>query len=106
MRLASPEARREAITNRSWLMSSVGRRTEYAGQTTITLTGQPADFGKARALLARISSQLRAWVAEAAEQFNATSVWLLCCDHLKCPLVAVGPPQPLRLLLEHANRVG
>ena len=39
VRLANPEARREAITSRPWLMSSVGRRTEHAGQTTITLTG-------------------------------------------------------------------
>ena len=34
VRLANPEARREAITSRPWLMSSVGRRTEHAGQTT------------------------------------------------------------------------
>ena len=37
VRLANPEARLEAITSRPWLMSSVGRRTEHAGQTTITL---------------------------------------------------------------------
>ncbi len=30
VRLANPEARREAITSRPWLMSSVGRRTEHA----------------------------------------------------------------------------
>jgi hypothetical protein len=39
VRLASPEARRVAIISRLWLMSSVRRRTEHAGQTTITLTG-------------------------------------------------------------------
>ena len=39
VRLANPQARREAITSRPWLMSSVGRKTEHAGQTTITLTG-------------------------------------------------------------------
>jgi hypothetical protein len=32
-RLANPEARREAITSRPWLMTSVGRRTEHTGQT-------------------------------------------------------------------------
>jgi len=37
VRLANPEARREAITSRPWLMSAVERRTERAGQTTITL---------------------------------------------------------------------
>jgi hypothetical protein len=39
-------------------MSSVGRRTEHAGQTTITLTGLHAHFEKARQVLMRISSQL------------------------------------------------
>ena len=47
VRLAHPDARREAITSRPWLMSSVGRRTEHAGQTTITLTGLHAHFEKA-----------------------------------------------------------
>ena len=46
VRLAHPDARREAITSRPWLMSSVGRRTEHAGQTTITLTGLHAHSRK------------------------------------------------------------
>jgi hypothetical protein len=36
VRLANPQARREAITSRPWLMSAVERRTEHAGKTTIT----------------------------------------------------------------------
>jgi hypothetical protein len=64
-RLANPKARREAITSRPWLMSSVGRRTEHAGQTTITLTGQHADFGKARAALMYVSALLQEWVVRA-----------------------------------------
>jgi hypothetical protein len=48
VRLARPDGRREAITSRPWLMSSVGRRTEHAGQTTITLTGLHAHFEKAQ----------------------------------------------------------
>lgn len=106
VRLANPDARLEAITSRPWLMSSVGRRTEHAGQTTITLTGQHAHFDKARQVLRRISSQLQAWASEAAEQFNVKSVWLQCCDHLKCTLAAIGPPPTLRLLPDHENRVG
>jgi len=106
VRLASPEARREAITSRPWLMSSVGRRTEHAGQTTITLTGLHAHFGKARQVLMRISAQLQAWVTEAAEQFNVTSVWQLCCNHLKLTLAAIGPPPTFNLLANHANGVG
>ena len=106
VRLAKPEARLEAITSRPWLMSSVGRRTEHAGQTTITLTGQHAYFDKARQLLMHISSQLQAWVSAAAEQFDGPSVWLRCCAHLKRTLPAIGPPKPHRLLAEHANGVG
>ena len=52
-RLVNPQARREAITSRPWFMSSVGRRTEHAGQTTITLTGMHREFRKARELLLR-----------------------------------------------------
>jgi hypothetical protein len=62
VRLADPKTRREAITSRPWLMSSVGRRTEHAGQTTITLTGLHADFAKARAALNRVSALLKAFV--------------------------------------------
>ena len=66
VRLASPEARREAITSRPWLMSSVGRRTEHAGQTTLTLTGLHAHFDKAREALMRVSAWLQAWAKQAA----------------------------------------
>lgn len=83
VRLVNPEARREAITSRPWLMSSVGRRTEHAGQTTIALTSLHAHFGKARAALIRVSALLKGWVAVAAEQLNSTTVWSLVCDHLK-----------------------
>jgi hypothetical protein len=98
VRLANPQARREAITSRPWLMTSVGRRTEHAGQTTLTLTGLHAEFEKARAALTRVSALLQAWVASAAEQFKSTTVWQLCCTHIKHVLAAVRPPQNTRLL--------
>ena len=68
VRLANPEARREAITSRPWLMSLVGRRTEHAGQTTITLTGLHAEFAKARAALTRVSAMLHDWAVRAATE--------------------------------------
>lgn len=92
VRLAHPDARREAITSRPWLMSSVGRRTEHAGQTTITITGQHAHFAKARAALRRVSAMLHEWMRQAAEQLNVRSVWQLCCDHLKRTLAYIDPP--------------
>jgi hypothetical protein len=106
VRLASPEARREAITSRPWLMSSVGRKTEHAGQTTITLTGLHAHFGKAREALMRVSALLKGWVTRAAEQFNSTTVWNLCCDHIKQTIARIGPSQTHRFLANHANGIG
>ena len=103
VRLANPKARREAITSRPWLMSSVGRRTEHAGQTTITLTGQHADFGKARAALMHVSALLQGWVARAAEQFSTTTVWHLVCEHIKLVIACIGPPQHIRWLSNCAS---
>ena len=102
VRLANPEARREAITSRPWLMSSVGRRTEHAGQTIITLTGLHAHFDKARIALNRVSALLQSWVADAAEQLNLKTVWHCVCDHLKHILAGIGPPPALRLIENHA----
>lgn len=79
-------------------MSSVGRATDHAGQTTIRLTGQHAHFERVRKVLMRVSSQLHAWGSGAAEQLTITSVWLLCCDHLKPTIAAIGPPNNLCLL--------
>jgi hypothetical protein len=106
VRLANPEARREAITSRPWLMSSVGHRTEHAGQTTITLTGLHAYFEKARTALKHVSAMLQGWVVRAAEQLNPVTVWNLVCDHLKRVLAGVGPPPTHRFLENHANGIG
>ena len=105
VRLAHPQARREAITSRPWLMSSVGRRTVHAGQTTITLTGLHAHFDKARAALMHVSALLQRWVTHAAEQLNSTTVWNLACDHLKRLLAGIAPPPLHRLLQNHANGI-
>jgi hypothetical protein len=106
VRLAHPDARREAITSRPWLMASVGRRTEHAGQTTITLTGLHAHFDQARAALMRVSALLQGWVAQAAEQLYSPTVWQCVCDHLKQALACIGPPPTRRLLQNHASGIG
>ncbi len=106
VRLAHPEARREAITSRPWWMSSVGRRTEHAGQTTIALTGLHAHFEKARAAPMRVSALLQGWVADAAEPLNSTTVWSLVCDHFKHVIAGLPPPSALRLLQSHATGIG
>ena len=106
VRLAHPQARREAITARPWLMAAIGRRTEHAGQTTITLTGLHAHYAQARAALMRASALLQGWAAQAAEQLNRQSVWHRLCDHLKHVLAGIGPPKILRLLPNHADGIG
>ena len=106
VRLANPQARREAITSRPWLMSAVGRKTEHAGQTTITLTGLHADFAKARDALMHVSTMLQHWTRRVAEQLNPTTVWNLVCDHLKLVLAAFAPPQPRRRFAFHASGSG
>ena len=106
VRLANPQARREAITSRPWLMSSVGRRTEHAGQTTVTLTGMHAHFDKARAALMRVSALLQGWANHAAEQLGSATVWNLVCEHLKRVLAGIGPPPAYRLLANHASSTG
>ncbi len=98
VRLANPDTRREAITSRPWLMSSIGRRTEHAGQTTLTLTGLHAYFDKARQVLMLVSAQLQAWAKDIAEQLRDGSVWHCVCDHLKQTIAAVGPPKSSPLI--------
>jgi hypothetical protein len=106
VRLANPEARREAITSRPWLMSSVGRRTEHAGQTTISLTGLHAHFDQARAALMRVSAQLQDWATQTAEQLQPRFVWIMICEYLKQKLAGIGPPRSLRLLQNYAEGIG
>ncbi len=98
VRLAHPDARREAITRRPWRMSSVGRRTEHAGQTTITLTGLHAHFDKARAMLMRVSAMLQGWGCPGCGAVEPLIVWQRVCDHLKQIIAGISPPKFLRLL--------
>ena len=105
VRLTHPEARREAITSRPWLMTCVGRKTEYAGQTTVTLTGLHAHFAQARAALTRVSALLQGWVAETAEQLAHPSVWHRVCDHLKQILAGIEGPPRHQLLGNYAKGV-
>jgi hypothetical protein len=93
VRLANPGERLEAVTSRPWLMSSIGRRTEHAGRTTITLTGMHAHFDKARLVLGEVSVKLQTWARDAAEQLTSISVWHRVCEYLKATLAAVGPPR-------------
>ena len=106
VRLAHPDARREAITSRPWLMTSVGRKTEHVGQITVTLTGLHARFAPARAALVRVPALLQGWVAETAVQLTQPSVWHRVCDYLKRILAGIGATPTPQLLGDYPNGVG
>jgi Tfp pilus assembly protein PilE len=106
VRLANPNVRREAITSRPLLMSSVGRRTEHAGQTTITLTSTHSHFKKARAALMRASALLQGWFAQAAEQFKNQTVWQSVCDHIKLSFSNCAPTPTRHFTKYYATAVG
>ena len=85
-------------------MSSIRRRTEHAGQTTITLTGLHAHFDHARQVLMQVSARLQAWAKEIAEQLLGSTVWLCVCEQLKQTIAAVGPPKyPPLLAVSESN---
>lgn len=92
--------------NLRWRLSSVGYRTEHAGQTTIALTGLNTHFEKARTALMRVSVMLHGWAVHAAEQLDPVTVWNLVSVHLKRLLAGVGPPSAHRILEYHANGIG
>ena len=106
VRLANPDARREAITSRPWLMASIGRKTEHAGQTTISLTGLHADFGLARIALTRVSTLLQGWARQTAEQLRPRPVWHRVCDHLKQLLAGFLPSKTPALWEINAVGIG
>lgn len=87
-------------------MASVGRRTEHARRTTITLTGLHAHSEKARAALMRVSALFQGWIAHAAEQLNPVTVWQHICGHPKRTLASIGPPPIIGLLAVHVNGIG
>ena len=103
----SPNAPTTAYVLGTRVMAVIGRRTEHGEQTPLTLTGLHAEFDEARAALMRVSALLQTWVAHAAEQSNATTVWRLCCGYLERMLADVGRSQPPQRLpppaIEPAN---
>jgi len=73
-RLADPEHHREAITTRPLLLSAIARRTQHAGQVTLTISSTHGMRDKARRAYVRIAgflSELR----ENAEQLDPLEKW-------------------------------
>ena len=106
VRLAHPDARKEAITSRPWLLSSVGIKTEHAGQTTVKITGIHAQAEKARSALMHVSALLKGWFEQAAEQFASPSVWTLICQYIKTTVAKITDIRARTLMPVNAHGVG
>jgi vacuolar-type H+-ATPase catalytic subunit A/Vma1 len=73
-RLADPEHHREAITSRPLLMSAIARRTQHAGQVTLTISSTHGMRDKARRAYIRIAAFL-ARLRDNAEQLDPLGKW-------------------------------
>ena len=74
VRLADPEHHREAITSRPLLLSAIARRTQHAGQVTLTISSTHGMRDKARRAYVRIASFL-AGLRKTAEQLDPLERW-------------------------------
>lgn len=74
MRLADPGHHREAITTRPLLLSAIARRTQHAGQVTLTISSTHGARDKARAVYQRIAGFLGR-LRSNAEQLDPLQKW-------------------------------
>jgi DDE family transposase len=74
VRLADPEHHREAITSRPLLLTAIARRTQHAGQTTLTISSTHGMQHKAREAYVRIVGFL-AGLRQNAEQLDPLQKW-------------------------------
>jgi hypothetical protein len=73
-RLAEPDQHREAITSRPLLLQAIGRQTNHAGRTTVTITSPHGEHHRARRALTRIAAFF-AELRKTAEQLTAIERW-------------------------------
>ncbi len=74
VRLADPEHHREAITSRPLLLSAIARKTQHAGQVTLTISSTHGMRDKARRAYVRIAGFLAA-LRQSAEQLDPLARW-------------------------------
>jgi hypothetical protein len=94
VRLADPEHHREAITNRPLLLSAIARRTQHAGQVTLTVSSTHGMQHKARRAYIRIAGFL-AELRKTAEQLDALQRWYrILSEALRYFLKVIAHPTP------------
>jgi hypothetical protein len=74
VRLADPDHHREAITSRPLLLQAIGRQTNHAGRTTVTITSTHGEHQRARHALTRIAAFF-AELRKTAEQLTTIERW-------------------------------
>ena len=74
VRLADPEHHREAITSRPLLLSAIARKTQHAGQVTLSISSPHGMRDKARSAYVRVAGFL-AGLRQNAEQLDPLAKW-------------------------------
>jgi hypothetical protein len=96
-RLADPEHHREAITTRPLLLSAMARKTQHAGQVTLTVSSMHGARDKARRAYIRIAGFL-AELRKNAEQLDPLEKWYrILSESLRHFLKGRQLQPPLRL---------
>ena len=99
VRLAHPQARREAITSRPLLLSGVARLTEHAGQARLLLTLMHGAGAQIKVMLANIRTGLE-HVQATAPQLTALSRWTALVRYIIGKIIAAKPKNPAPLGLD------
>lgn len=99
VRLAHPQARREAITSRPLLLAGVARLTEHAGQSRLLLTLTHAASDQIKAMIANIRKGLD-HIRATAPQLPKTDRWRALIRYIVAQILRLKPSRPpLRLAL-------
>ncbi len=93
VRLAHPQARREAITSRPMLLSGVARLTEHAGQSRLLLTLMHGAGDQIKAMIANIRQGLEQ-VRATAPQLPKLGRWIALVRYIVEKIIAAKPKHP------------
>ena len=94
VRLAHPQARREAITSRPLLLSGVARLTQHAGQSRLLVTLTHAAGDQIKAMIAAIRKGLD-HIRATAPQLPKAERWRALIRYIIAQILAARPmPQP------------
>lgn len=98
VRLANPDMHHEAITSRPLMLHSVGRQTNHAGQTIVTITGTHAKASVVQTAMRELACFFKE-LARTAEQLGIVERVKLIARRAFRKLLALPPLLPTRKLL-------